>query len=90
MTSILKQKKPKTESKNAGFSLLNAIPQALFYMVSNPMAEQNIFGLVTNGNDFQFIKLSKQHSPRYALSDKFSIYNPQENELYRVLKILKS
>ena len=77
------------ESKNAALSLLNGIPQALFYMVSNAIAEQNTFGLVTNGDDFQFIKLSKQDSPRYALSEKFSISNPQENELYRVLKVLK-
>ena len=75
------------ESKNAGLSLLNGIPQALFYMVSNATAEQNTFGLVTNGDDFQFIKLSKQDSPLYALSDKFSISNQQENELYRVLKV---
>lgn len=77
------------ESKNAGLSLLNGIPQALFYMVSNPTVEKNTFGLVTNGDDFQFIKLSQQDSPRYAFSDRFSISNQQENELYRVLKVLK-
>jgi len=78
------------ESKNAGLSLLNGIPQALFYMVSNPTTEHNTFGLVTNGDDFQFIKLSKEDSPRYALSNKFFIYNQQENDLYQVLKVLKS
>lgn len=77
------------ESKNAGLSLLNGIPQALFYMISNSSDAQNVFGLVTNGDDFLFFKLSKQDSPRYAFSDKFSLSNPHKNELYPVLRVFK-
>ncbi|NEQ76812.1 MAG: restriction endonuclease subunit R [Okeania sp. SIO2C9] len=77
------------ESKNAGLSIINGIPQGLTYMMANPHPEQPIFGLVTNGDDFQFIKLVKQNSPQYALSKKFTISNPQNNELYHVLSILK-
>ena len=76
------------ESKQSGFSLLTAIPQALAYMLANPTPERPAFGLVTNGDDFQFIKLTKQDTPQYALSDKFTL-SKRENELYKVLSILK-
>jgi len=77
------------ESKNAGLSLLNGIPQALFYMMANTNPSPTVFGMVTNGNNFLFIKLSKQENPRYALSDEFILSNRRENELYTVMKILK-
>lgn len=76
------------ESKQSGFSLLTAIPQALAYMLANPNPEKPAFGLVTNGDDFQFVKLTKQDTPQYALSDKFTL-SKRENELYKVLSILK-
>ncbi|MBU7581353.1 MAG: restriction endonuclease subunit R [Nostoc sp. TH1S01] len=76
------------ESKRASLSLLEAIPQALVYMLGSPNTDKPVFGLVTNGEDFQFIKLIKQDKPQYALSDKFTL-SRRENELYRVLQILK-
>jgi len=77
------------ESKQTAFSLLTAIPQALAYMLANPNPERSAFGLVTNGDDFQFIKLTKQNTPQYALSDKFTL-SKRENELYKVLSVLKN
>lgn len=76
------------ESKHAGLSLLNGIPQALAYMVANPQPERPIFGLVTNGSELVFIKLAQQNTPKYALSEPFSLLK-RENELYTVLSILK-
>jgi hypothetical protein len=76
------------ESKRAGFSLEEVIPQALAYMLANPDASKPTFGLVTNGSHFIFIKLSKQDTPQYALSYEFSLRRPG-NELYNVLSILK-
>ncbi|MBD2437506.1 type I restriction endonuclease [Nostoc sp. FACHB-110] len=76
------------ESKRASLSLLEAIPQALVYMLGSPNTEKPLFGLVSNGEDFQFIKLIKQDQPQYALSDKFTL-SRRENELYIVLQILK-
>jgi hypothetical protein len=77
------------ESKRSSFSLLEAIPQALSYMLANPHPEKPVFGCVTSGEDFQFIKLIKQDQFEYALSDKFTL-SRRENELYRVLSILKN
>ena len=76
------------ESKRASFSLLEAIPQALAYMLANPNTTRPVFGLVLNGEDFQFIKLTQETKPLYALSDKFTLFR-RENELYQVLGILK-
>jgi hypothetical protein len=76
------------ESKRASFSLLEAIPQAIAYMLANAHPEKPVFGCVTSGEDFQFIKLIKQDKYEYALSDKFTL-SRRENELYQVLRILK-
>lgn len=76
------------ESKGTKFSVTEAIPQALAYMLASPNADQPTFGLVTNGNQFIFIKLLKQDMPLYALSDDFSLLR-HENELYGVLRVLK-
>jgi hypothetical protein len=77
------------ESKRAGFSLIMGIPQALAYMLSNPHPEKPTFGLVMNGSDFIFLKLTKQDTPKYALSEQFTLLK-RENELYKVLSILKN
>jgi hypothetical protein len=76
------------ESKNAAISLRGAIPQCLAYMLNNPQPQRPIFGLLTNGDDFVFIKLTQANTPQYALSDKFTLWQ-QGNELYKVLSILK-
>jgi len=71
------------ESKRSDFAVTRAIPQALAYMLSNSV--QPTFGMITNGNEFLFLKTS-QHE--YANSRLFSLVNP-DNELYAVLGILK-
>ncbi len=77
------------ESKKASFSLLEAIPQALTYMLNNPDKEKSVFGLVTNGSHFTFLKLTMQDKPIYAMSDEFTLFRRQ-NELYEVLSIMKN
>ncbi|MGK7903913.1 MAG: restriction endonuclease subunit R [Hormoscilla sp.] len=76
------------EAKNKHFSLEQALPQALFYMMKNPHPEKQTFGLMTNGSHFTFIKLTHQDTPKYGLSEELSLYR-RENELYRVLSILR-
>lgn len=75
------------ESKRGSFSLEPGIPQALAYMMANPNPEKPAFGLVTNGSNFRFIKLTKQDTLQYALSDEFTLN--RGNDLYLVLSILK-
>lgn len=76
------------ESKNKQFSVGEALPQALFYMMNNPDTSKPTFGFATNGSEFLFIKLSKQDIPRYAESEQFTLHR-RRNELYDVLSILK-
>ncbi|MCU0548073.1 MAG: restriction endonuclease subunit R [Leptolyngbya sp. Prado105] len=72
------------ESKRNTFSLEAAKPQALTYMLANPVAGQPTFGLVTNGINFRFIKVLGQE---YAESDDFYLRN--QEDIGRVLKIMK-
>lgn len=77
------------ESKETSFSLELALPQTLAYMLANPNPEQPVFGMVTNGGNFIFIKLAIENNiPKYELSDVFSLL-PRRNQLYDVLEILK-
>lgn len=81
------------ESKQAGVSLQPAIPQALAYMLAGQNSNQDpnqdsarsLYGLVTNGSNFMFLKLDNFH---YSLSDEFTLMK-KENELYQVLQVLK-
>ncbi len=73
------------ESKRSDFAVTRAIPQALAYMLSNTEIVQPTFGMITNGNEFLFLKSSEQ---KYANSRLFSLVNPN-NELYSVLQVLK-
>ena len=77
------------ESKRSSFSLLEAVPQALVYMLANPNQDKPTFGLVTNGTDFIFLKLTKKNQPKYAISDQFTLLK-RESELYQVLSVLKN
>jgi len=77
------------ESKQAKLSFSMAIPQALTYLMGSPNETDPLFGVVTNGDGFLFIKLVKHPQPTYALSDDFSLFRQTQNELYPVLKIFK-
>jgi hypothetical protein len=76
------------ESKRSDFAVTRAIPQALAYMLGNPEMTQPTFGMVTNGNEFSFLRAVRQPMAEYANSRLFSLVNPN-NELYSVLQVLK-
>ncbi len=75
------------ESKRAEFSPKVGIPQILSYMLAAPQAEFPLYGLVTNGTDFVFLKLLFQEVPRYARSRQFVL--GQDSDLEWVLQIIK-
>lgn len=79
------------EAKNSTFALSVAIPQALAYMLSTPQPDRPRFGLMTNGEDFRFIKLASEPPAAhlYDLSDLFSVFPPHRSQLPRVLQVLK-
>ena len=75
------------ESKRAEFSLRVGIPQALTYMLATPNPERPLYGLVTNGSNFVFLKLVRQGTPFYARSKEFLL--EEDGQLGKVLQILK-
>ncbi|MCU0568635.1 MAG: restriction endonuclease subunit R [Oculatellaceae cyanobacterium Prado106] len=75
------------EAKRVQYSLDAGIPQALFYMLGDPDPGKPIFGLVTNGPDFQFLKLVHGEQPIYSESARF--YLNRADDLQIVLKTLK-
>ena len=77
------------ESKGSEVNLDMAIPQTLAYMMANTHTKQSVFAMITNGGEFFFMKLTRQGTPQYDISRIFS-HLPLQNELYQVLKILKT
>jgi hypothetical protein len=75
------------EAKRVQYSLDAGIPQALFYMLGDPDPGKPIFGFVTNGPDFQFLKLVRGEIPIYSESVRF--YMNREQDVQTVLRILK-
>jgi hypothetical protein len=59
-------------------------------MLASPHWENPVYGMVTNGGNFIFLKLQngEQSTLYYELSDTFSLL-PRRNQLYDVLAILK-
>lgn len=78
------------EAKSIQYDVMVALPQALTYMIANlnQLPNQPLFGMITNGREFRFIKLTQEASPVYTLSKIFSL-SESENQLYEVLQILK-
>jgi Macrocin-O-methyltransferase (TylF) len=76
------------EAKRSYYSLEAAIPQALFYMLGQAAEGQAVFGLVTNGREFQFLKLVKGEVSRYALSYTLSLN--RDGDLVQVVRSLRS
>jgi hypothetical protein len=74
------------ESKKTTFDLELAIPQTLAYMAIDPNPEQPLYGMITNGSSYLFVKtLGKQ----YGISDLFATRSQYINNLSGVLRILK-
>lgn len=61
------------ESKRAGFDIELAIPQTLAYMVASSNPDRPVFGMVTKGGEFFFIKLTQQGIAQYDISDVYSL-----------------
>ncbi|WP_230843835.1 type I restriction endonuclease subunit R [Gloeobacter morelensis] len=77
------------ESKQTRFNFQAAVPQALAYMMGAPEPQRAVYGLVTNGDGFRFLKLLRTPESQYNLSEDFSLFSYRRNELHDVLRILK-
>ena len=75
------------EAKRADYSLVPAIPQALAYMLADATSAKPVFGFISNGNEFRFLKLIKAETSQYALSDLFAL--DSRDDIQTVVKVLK-
>jgi hypothetical protein len=76
------------EAKSIQYDVMVALPQALTCMMASlKRSHHTLYGLITNGREFRFIKLNQEST--YTLSKVFSL-SESENHLYKVLQILKS
>lgn len=70
-----------------------AMPQALSYMC-NPQPDIPSFGMITNGDEFIFLKAIAQRTPLYSASRSYSIFFPTGSqdlvEVFCVLKKIKN
>lgn len=73
------------ESKRAEFSLKVGIPQVLGYMMAAPDSPLPLYGLVTNGSSFVFVKLAGR---QYARSKELIL--AQDEGLAKTLQIMKA
>jgi hypothetical protein len=79
------------EAKHFGFSVLQALPQTLAYMMANPQTDRPCFGMITTGEDYLFVKVDRSHPEvsTYGQSYKFTLLSDEMNNLYRVARVLK-
>jgi predicted type IV restriction endonuclease len=75
------------ESKRAEFSLKVGIPQVLSYMLAAPQKDKPLYGMVTNGSSFVFLKLMAGEVPQYARSKELIL--DRDDDLAIVLQIVK-
>ena len=75
------------ESKQTRFDVVSALPQAIAYMLDTPDKLNPVYGLLVNGREFVFLKLSHQPKPIYARSFALSI--ERDEELAQVLSTLE-
>ncbi|MEA5476915.1 hypothetical protein VB774_04710 [Pseudanabaena galeata UHCC 0370] len=58
-------------------------------MLANPNPAKDVYGMVTNGSNFNFLKLAWRDKPIYGISDEYTLMR-HENDLCEILQILKT
>ena len=76
------------EAKHMRYSLAIGIPQTLFSMMEMAQVGEVLFGLISNGQEFQFLKVLKTDPPTCALS--YALCLNREDDLQRVVQILRT
>lgn len=75
------------ESKSTKFDVMEALPQALVYMLNNPKNDKPTFAFLVNGREFVFVKLMRAESLVYSRSYALSI--ERGDDIEQVLSVLK-
>lgn len=77
------------DAKRAAASIEVGLPQLLSSLLTSPDTTRPVYGMITTGGCFVFLKLLRgSGDASYALSRIFEMRNPG-NDLYTVLAVLK-
>lgn len=75
------------ESKNSSFNALEGLPQLLTYAYKSLENQTSVWGVTTNGMDYQFVYLQQGNPPIYQLLQKLDITRSESSiELLQVFK----
>ena len=61
------------ESKETEFDIEVGIPQTLTDMLANSMPNKHLFGMVSNGNSFIFLKVTQGKETQYDFSETYTL-----------------
>jgi hypothetical protein len=77
------------ESKNSSVAVSEGLPQLLTYAHDSLKYQKSIWGLVSNGQDYQFVYILQGNHPTYHLMPKLYLMEPESAiELLQVLKAI--
>lgn len=77
------------ESKNSSIDASEGLPQLLSYAYTSLEHQESVWGLTTNGMDYQFVYLQRGNPPNYQLFPKLSLMYPEPSiELLQIMKAI--
>jgi hypothetical protein len=75
------------EAKNSSINASEGLPQLLTYAYKSLKNQTSVWGVTTNGMDYQFVYLQQGNPPIYQLLPKLDITRPESSiELLQVFK----
>jgi len=77
------------ESKNSSVAVSEGLPQLLTYAHNSLKDQKSVWGLVTNGQDYQFVYILQGNPPTYVLMPILHLMETERSiELLQVLKAI--
>jgi len=77
------------EAKNSSLNAFDGLPQLLTYAYKGIEQQSSVWGLTTNGMDYQFVYIQQGNPPIYQLLPKLDITRAESSiELLQVLKAI--
>lgn len=77
------------EAKNSRVDASEGLPQLLTYACKSLEHQEAVWGLTTNGMDYQFVYIQRGNPPTYQPFPKLSLMYPEQSiELLQVLKAI--
>lgn len=76
------------EAKNSSFDASEGLPQLLTYAFTGLRQQQSVWGLTTNGLNYQFVLIEQGNPPTYKVFPAFSMLYP--DQVVQLLQVLKA